>query len=213
MALDALNTYKSAHARALKFFTEAKLGPKFKDYLRAAVVFEAAAIDVFFKIKIINHCDKKKYRLTIEAQKWIYEAIAKENFGSQCKDLSDEKVELIEAMASSGKRSLRNYVLDTLETKNFQSADNIEYALKMIGYKPIEIWSKLNHSRGKKGRRINTKIRLENLFKRRHQIVHQADIFIRGRRSVGKEDSIALDTVKDWLDVSEAAVTKLNKLI
>lgn len=127
-------------------------------------------------------------------------------------------------MCDSNKPSLIKYLEDALDFTSFQSINQLNDGLKIMGEKPEEIWGKISsqvadvtHTMGrpkkkKKGPKVNLKVQLDNLFFRRNKIVHRADLSS-GKKHRGKEGQIKYDTVKRWIDSVKKTIIKMDSLI
>lgn len=236
MAKSPIQIYDSAHERAEHFLKSGQSGPKAKDELRAAVVFAVAAIDAFFRAKMIKYLKEqreqtgKSFQLPLAAQKIVREEVAKQTFNrKQYNQLRKPEKELVDTLVESSKSSLIAYLEDALEYESFQSIGKMSEALSVMGKTPSEIWGRFDASgktpnikkkpgrgrrpRPKVGKKIDAKIQMERMFRKRHHIVHEADIVLRGRRRVGELRKIEHDTVKKWLEHSKRAIHEINKLI
>ncbi|MDE2079609.1 MAG: hypothetical protein KGI73_04480 [Patescibacteria group bacterium] len=232
MSATAYGIYTKAHERALSFVD----GQGRREYnkLRAAVVFETAAIDSYFRVKIISFIkkerEKKSFQLSSTATNLLKDAIALRIFSKQFKDLNREQKELITNSLDSNKPSITGYLEKAISRESFQSIDKIGEAFKVMGLtSPQEVWSRIQTAinTGKSikknkigrprvnrgGRKADVKIQLGNMFIKRHLIVHEADIVLRGRKSVGEERQISYNTVKRWLASSKKTIEQIDNLI
>jgi hypothetical protein len=235
MTLSPIQIFNSAHDRA-EIFLERNPGKRAKDDLRAAAVFVVAAIDAYFSVKIVAHLKSEyyknpsKFNPSLAARNLIKEQIAKRSFNNKdFKDLKKHEKELVSTLAESNKSSIISYLESAIKMQSFQAIEKIDEAFKIMGKNPPEIWNKVDSviksgkpshkkkigrpKRNKGGRKVDVRIQLENLFKRRHLIVHEADVVLRGRASVGKERQISYETVKKWLTYSQKSIKEIDKLI
>ncbi len=229
-----IQIFKSAYDRAENFLVRGKKGgPKDKDDLRAAVVFAVAAIDTFFRFKTVEHIKRQRaknivgFRLPFAAQKLIRDVVAKENFEREYKDLKDANKELVDALLATNKLSLLKYLEAALKHQSFQSIEQISEGLKIMDKTPSEIWSKFSTSRKKNkksvkhgrpykikpGKKIDAETQMRRLFSRRHLIVHESDVILRGKKLVGIARKIQYTEVKKWLEHSKQAIAEINKII
>ena len=108
---------------------------------------------------------------------------------------------------------------------SFQSVDQLNEGLKIMGERPDEIWGKINSEivrikpsnigRPKKQRRgpkVNLIVQLGNLFSRRNKIVHHADLSL-GRKHKGQERQIKYDAVKRWIDSVGKTIRRMDSVI
>lgn len=65
----------------------------------------------------------------------------------------------------------------------------------------------------KVGKPIDHKVQISRLFGRRHLIVHEADLYIRGKKYKGEPRRIEYATVKQWVASTEYIIKKIDKLI
>ena len=103
-------------------------------------------------------------------------------------------------------------------------------ALKIMGKIPSEIWGRFDAStksskkvvkkkgpgrpfKQRVGKKIDAKTQMERMFKKRHQIVHEADVVLRGKKLVGKQRKIEFNSVKKWLEHSRKTIHSIEKLI
>lgn len=236
MAASPKQIFDSAHERAESFLRSSEKGPKAKDNLRAAVVFAVAAIDAYFRAKIIKILKEQRdknvsaFQMPLAAQKIIREAVSGHILAKHYRDLKKDEKEPIDALVESNRSSLFGYLDKALEYESFQSIEKMSEALKIMGKIPSEIWGRFDAStkspkkvlkkrrpgrpfKSKVGKKINAKIQMERMFKKRHKIVHEADIVLRGRKLVGKQRKIEYASVKKWLEHSQKTIHAIDKLI
>ena len=236
MAISPIQIFSDAHTRADSFLIGGKKGgPKAKDDLRAAVVFAVAAIDTFFRFKIIDYLKRQRdknltnFKLPITAQKLVRDIVAKECFEKEYKDLKEKQKELVDISVVTNKSSLIQYLEVALKQESFQSIEQISDGLRIMDKTPSEIWGKFSSSKkiakiksgkrqgrpskSKRGKKIDAKTQMSRLFTRRHLIVHESDVTLRGKKLVGKPRKIEYTDVKKWLEHSKKAIEEINKLV
>lgn len=232
--ISPIKMFDSAHARAQGFLNRG-LGPKDRDDMRAAIVFAVAAIDAFFRRKIPDHLRKELvktgFRFPESTLQLIREAVSTKNFSKSYTEVSENKdhKQLVDNICKTGGKSLIPFLEDALKRESFQGLGRIDDALRMMGHKPAEIWGKFNFSvkipvvekkvgagrpiKKKVGRKIDLKTQMKRLFERRHLIVHDADLILTGKKSVGQERLIDFEEVKVWLTSSQKSIREINKII
>jgi|SRR3989344_5947514 len=236
MADSPKQIFDSAHERAESFLKSTEKGPKAKDNLRAAVVFAVAAIDAYFRAKIVKFLKEQrdknvpKFEMPLTAQKILREAVAKHTLAKVYRDLKKDEKELVDTLVESNKSSLFTYLDKALEYESFQSIEKMSEALKIMGKIPSEIWGRFDAStksskkvvkkkgpgrpfKQRVGKKIDAKTQMERMFKKRHQIVHEADVVLRGKKLVGKQRKIEFNSVKKWLEHSRKTIHSIEKLI
>ena len=116
MADSPKQIFDSAHERAESFLKSTEKGPKAKDNLRAAVVFAVAAIDAYFRAKIVKFLKEQrdknvpKFEMPLTAQKILREAVAKHTLAKVYRDLKKDEKELVDTLVESNKSSLFTYL-------------------------------------------------------------------------------------------------------
>ena len=109
---------------------------------------------------------------------------------------------------------------------SFQSTNQLDDGIRMMGEKPDEIWGRINSKASeistkriigrprikKRGPKVNLTVQLQNLFSRRNKIVHQADLSL-SKKLKGKERQIKYNVVKRWVDSVEKMITKIDSNI
>lgn len=154
--------------------------------LRAAVVFAVSALDRYFH-------DKIKYR------------VGRLRLSALPTQLVRLEVPLgdLEKWHRARRKGnvLRNWVTARLATRSLQSPPEIADALKLVG---INFWSSIA---GSSASAASTKRDLNELIRRRNQIVHEGDRQ-QSRRSGKKLRPIGRKRVVGWIDFVENVVTK-----
>lgn len=235
MAATPIQIFELAHQRAEDFLGLTTKGRKADDDLRAAVVFSVAAVDAYFHTKILKHFREKRtksgnFTLPIAAQELIREVVALELTKSEYRDLPKKKQELVNYACVSSNPSLLSYLEEALKRKSFQSTEDMSSAMRIMGQTPQEIWGRFDSStkvkakklsekrtagrpkKNKRGRKIDAKKQMGKLFSRRHLIVHDADILVRGNKS-GKPRPINSTYVRKWINSSKDAIKRIDNLI
>ncbi|OGG79303.1 hypothetical protein A3A39_01900 [Candidatus Kaiserbacteria bacterium RIFCSPLOWO2_01_FULL_54_13] len=235
MSDSPIDIFDSAHKRALAFLEVGKSGPKSKDNLRAAVVFAVAAVDTFFRVKIIKYLKEQRekrdstFKMSPAAQKLVREILSKKSFRKEYRDITKTDKDMVDVFVASSNSKLISHLEDALEQESFQGIDKISDAFKIMDKNPPEIWGKFDAStklkkpkrkkgpgrpfKSKLGKKIDAKTQMERMFKKRHFIAHQADVVISGKKLVGKLRKIEYSTVRRWLEHSRKAIHEINKLI
>lgn len=229
-----IEIFNRAHARSEVFISGGKgnKGRRDADDLRAAVVFAVAAIDAYFRFKIIDYWRKKRtsngsnYKLSSPAEVIVKRAIAKKLFNTtDIKKISKNEKEAVYLIAESNKPSVINYLEQALQEISFQNVKMMDEAISMMGFTPQEIWGRAQSDlkskkslrkqlgrpvKNKRGKKAEIRVQLENLFLRRHIIVHEADIILRSKQRKGKERGISYTTVKKWVSYAKKAIYFIN---
>ncbi|MEK7480375.1 MAG: hypothetical protein AAB665_03775 [Patescibacteria group bacterium] len=236
MAIAPIQIFNSADERAKKFLGTGK-GPKDKDNLRAAVVFEVAAIDAYFRAKVVRFLKTqyekslKDFKMPFAAQKLIrliVEASIEKKKGATGLDKIQKRI--IRASAETT-NSQSFYLLEEALKRHqtFQSIEQISHAFRIMGKNPDHTWSLFDLStktkdekkaitgakkrgpkkKNKRGPKIDAKKQMNRLFGRRHLIVHEADIFLTGKQRTGHKRPIEYEMVKKWLEKSGEAIHRI----
>lgn len=228
MASTPLDIFNAAHKRADIFLNERSPKKKKFDDLRAAVIFEVAAIDAYFKVKVINvlrgQIKGRGFVIPESVRNLAKEAAASSGYnGKGYKQLKKEEKRLVDLACSSNESEIVDYVQAAFNKLSFQSISSIDTALAMMGKKPSEIWpkiatqrklkSKKDNLRTKAGRKIQATVQLKALFSRRHRIVHEADIVLWGKKKQGQQRQIVIEDVRKWLKSSNETIRAINRLV
>jgi len=172
------------------------------DLLRGVVVFAVAAMDAYVRDTVASNLAK------------LVASRAKAN-----RDLPEELVKVVDsamntkalikaAYASRPGSHIRSAVEGILAERSFQSARAIEDAFKIIGLD--DLTAKVAEECSDSKKQLERKIR--EIAKRRHQIVHQADLH-QDKQHKRKPREIKVGFVEDALKTIDSFVKHMDQVV
>lgn len=172
------------------------------DLLRGAVVFAVAAMDAYIRDTVAYHLAK-----VIAVQVRTKSALPKEFIRIIDSTMNTEAL-IKAAYASRTGSHIRSAVEGKLVQRSFQDPKAIEDAFKIIGLNDLIV--KVAEIYGSKKKELEKTIRA--ITKRRHQIVHQADLH-QDKKKKRKPREIKVSFVEEVLDTIRNFVNSIERIV
>jgi hypothetical protein len=226
--VSAIQIFDTAYKRAEWFLSGQRAdskGRRAHDDLRAAVVFAVAAVDAFTRAKVIGVLRTRRvrsrttFKLPEVAKELLRKYVTKETFKKEYgKALTKRERAFVDSYCDSSSEAVILDLQEALQEMSFQSLPQIDLAIRLMGCKQEEVWSRLQTSAKKgttkrRGKVPAPRVQLSRMFARRHIIVHEADLNIQSRTLRGKARKITYPTVRRWVTEAHKLVKQLDSAV